>query len=58
MLNRHSRIHSSVGDNSGNHDPALDKQHSLVRRESEKSIEQRQVIDGKEYFVGFLFINL
>jgi len=44
-------------ENSGNHDPALNKQHSLVRRESEKSIEQRQVIDAKEYDIGFLFIN-
>ena len=58
MSNRHSRIHISMRENSGNHDPALNKQHSLVRRESEKSIEQRQVIDGKEYYVGFLSINL
>ena len=57
MLNRHSRIHISIKENSGNHDPALDKQHSLVRRESEKSIEQRRVIDAKEYYIGFLFIN-
>ena len=58
MWNRHSRIHSSVRENSVNRDPVLDKQHSLVRRESEKTTEQRQVIDGKEYYVGFLFINL
>jgi len=32
--------------------------HSWVRREGGKAIEQRQVIDAKEYYVGFLFINL
>jgi len=40
-----------------NHSSVLNRQHSWIRRESGKWLEQRQVIDAKEYYVSFWFIN-
>ena len=59
ILSRHSRVqYSCHGKNSVSHSLAMNRQHSWVRKESEILIEQWQVIDAKEYYVGFLFINL